>query len=287
MKSYKYFELNGNEYYSKNYLVSIALCTRKNVQSLQKTINSFVDNADSALDNYEFIIKVDFDDNETLDFIKTYSNNNKNVSFIINSNLEGYASLGEFWKDCTNLARGKYIMITPDDSIMQTPSWNKKLESHLKETKIYFVNYDSIDENGNTINVKNLPIPEWAALKKYIGKVGHGYWDFIFPIYPKKLIEIWGFISPHAQIDFWLGDIAKRASTFPWNVDSYYFINDVSMFFELGKPSNYPYTAEVDRFARNYINSKLCFECIYKLCSYRTQEILNNQHQLDLNYVNK
>jgi len=270
MKSYKYFELEGQKYYPKSYLVSIAICSYKSLNQLKSTINSFIDKADNTLDNYEFIINIDFDDIETIDFIKTYNRDSKNISFIVNSGLEGYASLGEFWKDCTNLASGKYIIITPTDCTMQTLNWNRILTQHLTQTKIYFLNYDSVNEDGSVTNVKDLPVPGWVD-KSYVGQIGHGYLDFIFPVFPKKLIEIWGFISPHAQIDFWLGDIAKRGSTSPWNVDLYSFIDNILMEFKFST-STYKYSGHVDRLARGYINSPLCLECISKLCNYKKEE---------------
>jgi hypothetical protein len=274
MKSYSYFEVGGQNFYPKDYLVSVAICSYKNLDNLKSTINSFIDKADNTLDNYEFIIKIDFDDIEAIDFIKNYNRDNKNISFIVSSGLEGYASLGEFWKDCTNLANGKYVMVIPDDCTMQTQNWNRNLIQHLTQTKIYFLNYDSVNEDGSTTNVKDLPIPWWGAKKSYVGKVGHGYWDFIFPIFPKKLIEIWGFISPHAQIDFWLGDIAKRGSTPPWNIDIYGFIDDVLLKFRFHE-STYQYSSQVDRISRSYINSPLCMDCILKICNYRKQEELD------------
>ena len=60
------------EFENKSYLISFLVLTRKNPEGVKKLINNFNSLANKNLDNYEFIIKVDFDDNESLDLIKEF-----------------------------------------------------------------------------------------------------------------------------------------------------------------------------------------------------------------------
>ena len=63
--------------------LSIILPSRKRVEMLNETLYSIYSLADLDNPNFEVIIKVDFDDHETLDYIKNWSNEYENLHFII------------------------------------------------------------------------------------------------------------------------------------------------------------------------------------------------------------
>jgi len=111
--------------------ISILLPTRKRVDLLQKTLTSIFSLANPEVNNFEVIVKVDLDDFETLDYIKTWDPQIENLHFLISSRKKGYLSLIDFYEDMIDLAKGKYIQAFNDDAIILTPNWNSILESKL------------------------------------------------------------------------------------------------------------------------------------------------------------
>ena len=275
------------EFENKSYLISFLVLTRKNPEGVKKLINNFNSLANKNLDNYEFIIKVDFDDNESLDLIKEFSNKVTNVKFIVSSRLKGYPSLNEFERDSAYLARGKYLMIIGDDTEMVTNGWNEVLENKLTEFKFYACNFNFVDLEGNPHNIKTIPEPEWAHDRTFLGEVGVHFHDFIYMAFPKKVVELWGFISPHALADNWIGDIAKRVSYFPWNTPVYEFIDEI----EINHHENIPNSptkrttedsAKVHFTYGCYVNDALFFDCANKIKEYVKWEEWNREHKFNI-----
>jgi hypothetical protein len=270
-------------YEHREYLITVGIITRKQVNELRKCINSLIDNSDKSINNFEIIINVDFDDYETMDFIREFNNENTNISFIINSRQNGYSSLHEFHYDIFKLAKGKYVMGMAGDNTMLTKNWNSLLINHLTEFKFYFLNYQQIDKEGNITKLENLHCTVNLEDKPWTS-IGKHYHDFIFYIVPQKLVELWGFISPHALVDNWLGMIAKRASYFPWDGDFYSFIEDI--LFESHPPTDIstPMTEKMYSTYQYYINDTIFFDCVNKLAEYKQSEKYN--YYCKLNIVN-
>jgi len=123
----------------RKYLVSILIPTRKRVDLLDRTLKNIIEMSNPTNDNYEIIVKVDFDDHETIDYIKTWSNEKQNINFIINSRLDGYYSLTDHNEMMIDCAKGKYMFCYNDDLLMTTQNWNDILKEKLKETKYIFL----------------------------------------------------------------------------------------------------------------------------------------------------
>lgn len=266
---------------NKSYLISLLIVSRKNPEGIKKLINNFNQLADQNLDNYEFIVKIDYDDKESIEATKEFSNKITNVKFIISSQLKGYPSLNEFVRDAAFLARGKYIMPLGDDTEMVTHNWNQVLEERLKETKFYACNFNIINPSGGIVNIKHCPEPEWIGDRSFIGKVGVNYHDFIYMIYPKKIIELWGFVSPHALVDNWIGDLAKRISIPPWNVPVYEFIDNI----ELNHHNSIERNKTPDGVFEDYllyINDEIFYDCANKVKEYVEWEKWNHSHKLNI-----
>jgi len=268
----------------KEYLITVGIITRKQTNELKKCINSLITNSDKSINNFEIIINVDFDDYETIDFIREFNNENTNISFVINSRQNGYSSLHEFWYDIFKLAKGKYVMGIGGDCTILTKNWNSLLINHLTEFKLYFSNYQQTDENGVVIKLEDIVNLVSTEGKPWVS-VGKNYNDFVFYIVPQKLVELWGLISPHALIDNWLGEIAKRVSYHPWNEDCYSFIEDI--WFNIPVNLSLPSTPERDQVYStylHYINDTIFFDCVNKLAEYKQSEKYN--YYCKLNIVN-
>jgi len=158
--------------------ISVILPTRKRIEFLNETLYSIYSLADSNNVNFEVIIKVDFDDHETIEYIKNWGNEYENLYFIISSRKNGFANIADFSEDMMDLAKGKYILVANDDLTFETQNWNTILESKLTDFKIYF---------------------------PYINGYREGLWCI-----PKELYTILGHISHHSQVDTylnWLGQV--------------------------------------------------------------------------------
>ena len=189
----------------KEYLISVFLPSRKRPQHLDKTLNSLIDLSDKTLNNFEIIVKVDFDDTETLNYIQQWDNVHENITFVVNSRLKGWNNLVDFVENLIDISKGKYVWNLNDDCWLLTPNWNQILEQQLTDFSVYYpdINWD-LDLNGYQHNFR-----------------------YAFPIYPKKLKEIWGFLCPHNNIDNWILDIVNKCSSPPWNEKVKTYIDDI------------------------------------------------------------
>ena len=172
------------------YLISILIPSIR-PEGLDNLINSILQNADNSLNNFEIIVKIDFEELKLYDLSKY--NTLDNINFIINSKKQGYISLINFWEDMIQLSHSKYCFILTDDTKILTKNWNSFLQKSLTGFKLY------------------LPFTQWQNVETNP--------QYCFPIFPKKLLDIWGFLAPHSLVDHWLYEIAHKMSNpnMPWN----------------------------------------------------------------------
>lgn len=193
--------------------ISIVLPTRKRVEFLNETLYSIYSLADPDNVNFEILLKVDFDDLETLQYINNWSNEYENLYFVVNSRKQGFTSLVDHVEDLIDLAKGKYILAANDDLVFETQNWNTLLENRLKEFKIYF---------------------------PYINGYREGLWCV-----PKELYTILGHVSHHSQIDTylnWLGQVLGISE----------YIDEVRVFHKEGLYKDETQTDKVNQAHINY-----------------------------------
>lgn len=152
--------------------ISLALPTRKRPEGLNETLHSIFSLANPNNVNFEVIMKVDLDDTETIDYIKNWSNEFENITFIINSRRGGWLNLVDYFEDIINFSKGEWIIGINDDMLFKTQNWNDILEEKLQGYNIYFLNTNGYKQSF------------WAV--------------------PKNLKEVLGHIAPHNQIDTYL-----------------------------------------------------------------------------------
>jgi len=160
-----------------SYKISIYFSTRKRVKNLDQSLKSLFDLADLNNPNFEIIVKVDFDDHETINYITNWDNTYENLKFIISSRKKGYISLKEFSEYMIDLSQGEYNLCWNDDMIMKTPNWNNIFEKKLKEFKIY---YPKVNRHREA-----------------------------FFVLPKKLKEILGYIGKTNSVDLYLHQLSE------------------------------------------------------------------------------
>jgi len=159
-------------------LISVILPSRKRPEFLNEVLYSIYSLADLSNPNFEIIVKVDFDDLETLQYINNWSNEYENLYFIVSSRKQGFLNLVDFLEDMIDLSKGKYILGANDDMLFKTQNWNTVLESRLTEFKIYF---------------------------PYVNGYRESFWCI-----PKELYTTLGHIAHHNQTDTylnWLGQV--------------------------------------------------------------------------------
>jgi len=222
-------------------LISIFLPTRNRVNLFYKALYSIFDTCNKDNLNFEVIVKVDFDDLETLDHIKSQHSNFENVKYIVSSRKNGYNSLCDFQTDCGNLAQGEYFMAFNDDGLFETTNWNDIIQNHLKDFKFYYPQVN-------------------------------GYREAFF-IIPTKLKDILGHYSPHAQTDTyikWLGQVL--------GINKY--LDDIELWQDLNLVDNLSKEKDNQKFinlgSRDFHRTSQVFkDDIRKLQSYLNIKVLN------------
>jgi len=168
-----------------SYDISLLVPTRKRLEHLKSNIDSIFNLADKSNPNFEVIFKVDLDDHETVDYIKTWGNEWENITFVVNSRKKGYNSLVNHFETMVDIAKGKYIWGFTDDITIKTQNWNTLLGNRLtSDFKIY---YPVINNHRESL-----------------------------PVYPKKWKEILGYLSPHTGIDVYIQRIMELDGTQEW-----------------------------------------------------------------------
>jgi hypothetical protein len=215
--------------------ISVVLPSRKRIEMLNDTLFSIFSNADPNNVNFEVLVKLDLDDHESIDYIKNWSNEFENITFITNSRKKGWLNMVDFVENLIRCSQGKWILSINDDVVIKTHNWNTLLEKYLTEFKIFY------------------PDPCF------------GY-RWAFPIFPKKIYEVLGHISPHNQIDTYLYELGEKTNL---NL----LINDVKLehyyeqFDEIAKDKTE--VIDINYMSRNYhFNSPEFKQDIEKLIKY-------------------
>lgn len=184
-----------------NYKMSLIMPTRKRPEILSQCISNILNRANLENPNFEIIVKVDNDDIETLKWIQDAPKLDY-LNFLVSPRRNGYRSLVLASDDMTRMARGEYVFAVADDANFLTEGWNDILENKLTEFKFYF------------------PKSEWPEGQDQS-------WDTCWAIYPKKVVDIWGEVSPHTLIDMWFKTLGLKAQHPAWGLDIFEKIPEV------------------------------------------------------------
>jgi hypothetical protein len=96
-----------------NYLISVIIPSKR-PEGLNDLINSILSNSNPLVNNFEIIVKIDFEELNQYD-LNQYSNLD-NINFIISTKKQGYVSLINFEEDMVKLSNSKYCFILTDDT---------------------------------------------------------------------------------------------------------------------------------------------------------------------------
>lgn len=108
-------------------LCSFLIPTRKRVKQLSESVNSILRMAQNA-SNAEIVFHVDFDDSETINWVRNRSDGFINLKMVC-GHREGYDSIGTMFTRCAAIATGKWVWIWNDDSVFaRDTAWDVVLK---------------------------------------------------------------------------------------------------------------------------------------------------------------
>ena len=168
-------------------MISIILPTRNRLKLFTESVESLLSTV-SSVDNIEILVAMDDDDFETVSEIQKFIENKPYIKLFLFTR-KYYHGLHEYVNFLANKASGKFIMTWNDDCLMETKDWDK-----------YIMEYDN----------------QFIMLSPKVKNMEH-YWKHqgvLFPIIPKKWVDIIGIISPVHAFDSWIDVLSKRLKIF-------------------------------------------------------------------------
>ena len=167
------------------YLVSAILPTRGRFELCCRSIDSLFSTAINP-DSIEVLIGYDNDDIEAANKLKEYYKNKENIRFFEYPRY-GYKYLNKYVNDLSLKSNGQWLFLWNDDAIMETYGWDE-----------YILSYE--DRFCCICPMSN------------IGYTG------LFPLIPKKWVELTGHFAQNCSNDTWVEDIARTVGIY---VDEY------------------------------------------------------------------
>lgn len=164
-------------------MISILMPTRGRFDSFLKSINSLYDNS-SDVNNFEVLIAMDNDDIENIEKVHRILKPNMKL-FIYERQF--YKGLQNYYNDLSNKSVGDSLFLWNDDALMNSKNWDLEI----------------INNHKNGFCVLNPMVDTMMDVWDKEGWV-------LFPIIPRKWLEITGCWSLVPACDSWVGSIAAR-----------------------------------------------------------------------------
>jgi hypothetical protein len=162
-------------------MISILLPTRNRVVALEKSLLSLLTTASDPT-NIEVLLAIDSDDSSSAEYLASTQWHNivAKYSFnpvVVTSERKGYLNLNQYVNLLGDKARGEWLMFWNDDAEMLTPGW----DTHI-QYKTYF-----------------------GCLRMPCENQPHPF--ALFPIIPKRWVDVFGCISPVTHSDWWVYNV--------------------------------------------------------------------------------
>ena len=176
----------------KTPIVSILIPTRNRVNKLKKCLDNLFKTCYDKY-NFEVLCGVDNDDCETIDFLDEYIINHPNVKYFL-FEKGGYKNIYKISNYLALQSSGHFLFLYADDSEIISYNWDLVIKEH--NNKIITLN------------------PLVNSLKHYVRNLDPNipkYVWFIYPIIPKKLVDIIGRTSNNTATDSWISELVYQA----------------------------------------------------------------------------
>jgi hypothetical protein len=164
-------------------MISILLPTRKRFDMCVKSIDSLLNNCSSEL-NFEILIALDNDDIETSDKLKNHYVNKSNIRFFY-FERQYYRGLHNYYNELCINSLGESLVLWNDDALMKSKNWDLEIINNHKNFVVLNPKVDTMEHYWRTQGV-------------------------LFPIIPKKWINITEKMSHVPSCDSWIDVISKR-----------------------------------------------------------------------------
>jgi hypothetical protein len=153
-------------------VISVLVPSRQRPEPLTRSIESL------GVGDFEVLVRVDEDDPSLESYLAL-----RNVEVIVGPH-HGYAALQHYYNELAGRARGDWLCVWNDDCLMQTPDWLDIVRS-----------YDG----------------KMAVLNP---STNHDNWEIdmnVFPIFPRRMVELMGHLSLNNHNDSWIEFVARDA----------------------------------------------------------------------------
>lgn len=163
--------------------ISIIYPTRKRYDLFVKSTDSLIENC-SDLNNLEILVAMDDDDIETIEKTKQYMVDKPFIKLFI-SQRHFYKNLHLYVNDASKIASGDFLLLWNDDCIMESKNYDLIMDKY--QDKFLIIN------------------PLVVNHEEYCRKDN----QMLFPIIPKKWVEITGRWSNSGACDSWVQMISN------------------------------------------------------------------------------
>ena len=161
--------------------ISVLLPVRGRPEPMEKCLHTLIDRAKNP-GRIEVLIAFDDDDIDTIDYfvenIVPYLDDMDVRYSAMQFKRLGYIRLNEYLNELAKHSHGAWMFFWNDDAVMTTQDWDQAIVEH--------------DD-------------EFALLR---AETNHEHPYAIFPIVPRKWVEITGHLSPHQINDAWVSQVA-------------------------------------------------------------------------------
>ena len=167
-------------------LVSVLLPTRQRTKMVENSVRSLLKScADPS--QIEIVVAYDNDDHESKKYFtssawKDFMRDLGSSYHTMSCEPWGYANLNKYYNAMALASRGKWLLIWNDDALISSSGWDQQIQEHQDFVGMLHM---------TTTNFKsNLTL---------------------FPLIPRKWLELFGEISPQQITDSWIQDICHLA----------------------------------------------------------------------------
>ena len=131
-------------------LVSILIPTRKRVKLLKECLDS-LNNKTKDKSLVEILLKIDTDDQETIDFINQYKLTSLvEIKEVITDRKKGYGSLDEHMNHLSSFSEAEFLLGLNDDVEMLTKEWEQRYIPFIGKNFLIAINIESIKDGVTT-----------------------------------------------------------------------------------------------------------------------------------------
>ena len=173
-------------------MISVILPTRGRFKLFIASVESLILHC-SDIKNFEVLVALDNDDSSSNLKINEYAHDKNNIK-VFYYDRHYYSGLHNYYNDLALRASGELLLVWNDDAIMESFGWDAEILN-----------------NSESFCVLS---PKVSNMEKYWATQG-----VLFPIIPKKWVDITGELSYVPACDSWIDILSKRLGLLK-NIDS-------------------------------------------------------------------